>query len=48
MAETPPAKRKQAERQRMRKAGYVLRHVWVKDKDWPRVKAYLRRFRKPL
>lgn len=38
--------RKQAERDRMRKAGFVLRQFWVHPKDWPRVQKYLALTRK--
>jgi hypothetical protein len=37
------AQRKRDERQRMRKAGYVLRQMWVRPEDWRRVQNYLRR-----
>lgn len=35
------ARRKRAERERRRKAGFVLRQIWVRPKDWPSVKRYL-------
>lgn len=35
------ARRKRAERERRRKAGFVLRQIWVRPGDWPRVKRYL-------
>ena len=35
------ARRKRAERERRRKAGFVLRQIWVRPDDWPRVKRYL-------
>jgi hypothetical protein len=38
------AERKRDERDRMRAEGYVLRQIWVKPKDWPRVQKYLARF----
>ena len=41
------AQRKRAERKRMREAGYVLRQFWVYPDDWPRVRAYLRQFKRP-
>jgi hypothetical protein len=31
------------ERERMRKAGYVLRQIWVKPEDWPKVQRYIKR-----
>jgi hypothetical protein len=37
------AERKRAERDRMRKRGYVLRQFWIHPKDWLRVQTYLRR-----
>lgn len=30
-------------RERMRRAGFVLRQVWVHPGDWRRVKAYIER-----
>jgi hypothetical protein len=30
-------------RKRMRKAGFIFRHVWVHPQDWPRVKAIIER-----
>jgi hypothetical protein len=30
-------------RHRMRKAGYVLKQIWVLPASWPKVKAYLKR-----
>ena len=33
-------------RDRMRKAGFVLRHVWVHPADWPRVRKFLNQFRR--
>ena len=38
------AQRKQDERMRMRVQGYILRQIWIKPKDWPRVQRYLKRF----
>jgi hypothetical protein len=35
------ARRKRAERDRRRKAGFVLRQIWVRPGDWPRVRRYL-------
>ena len=35
------ALRKRAERERRRKAGFVLRQIWVRPGDWPRLKRYL-------
>jgi hypothetical protein len=40
------AERKQAERDRMRERGYVLRQVWVHPKDWTLVSKYLKRVNK--
>jgi hypothetical protein len=37
------AERKRQERKRMYDQGYVLRHVWVRAADWPRVQKYLAR-----
>jgi hypothetical protein len=39
------AERKRADRQRLREAGYVLKQIWVRPKDWPRVKRFLGRLR---
>lgn len=39
--------RGRALRDRMRKAGYVLKHLWVHPKDWPRVKALLAKRKRP-
>lgn len=41
------AYRKRAERERRRKAGFVLRQIWVRPNDWPRVKMYLKAFDRP-
>lgn len=35
------AARKRLERDRMRSAGFVLKHTWVHRDDWPRVVKYL-------
>ena len=35
------AARKRDERDRMRKAGYVLRQFWIHPKDWLIVQRYL-------
>ncbi len=35
------AARKRAERDRRRQAGFVLRQIWVRPDQWPRVKRYL-------
>ena len=35
------AERKRDERERMRKAGFVLRQFWVHPKDWSRVSKFL-------
>ena len=40
------AQRKRDERERMRKAGYVLRQFWVHPKDWALVQKYLLRVNK--
>jgi hypothetical protein len=40
------AERKQAERERMRARGFVLRQFWVHPKDWARVQKYLLRVNK--
>lgn len=40
------AERKQAERERMRARGFVLRQFWVHPKDWERVLTYLTRINK--
>jgi hypothetical protein len=40
------AQRKRDERERMRKAGFVLRQFWVHPKDWPRVTKFLERLRR--
>jgi hypothetical protein len=37
------AERKRQERKRMYDQGYILRHVWVRPADWPRVQKYLSR-----
>lgn len=44
---TAAARRKRAERERRRKAGYVLRQIWVRPSDWPRVKRYLQALERP-
>jgi hypothetical protein len=41
------ARRKRAERERRRKAGFVLRQIWVRPTDWPRVKRYLAALERP-
>ena len=41
------AGRKRAERDRRRKAGFVLRQIWVRPSDWPRVKRYLESIERP-
>jgi hypothetical protein len=41
------AARKRAERERRRKAGFVLRQIWVRPSDWPRVKRYLETLDRP-
>lgn len=41
LASSSAARRKRAERERRRKAGFVLRQIWVRPGDWPRVKRYL-------
>lgn len=35
------SERKAAERERMRKRGYILRQFWVHPQDWERVQKYL-------
>lgn len=40
------AERQRAMRDRMRKAGFVLRQLWVHPLDWPAVKAYVEAKRK--
>jgi hypothetical protein len=37
------ATRKRLERDRMRKAGYVLRQIWVRPAEWPAIQKYLNR-----
>jgi hypothetical protein len=37
------AERKRQERKRMYDQGYILRHVWVRPADWPRVQNYISR-----
>jgi hypothetical protein len=39
------AARKRLERERMRADGYVLRQIWVRPADWPRVERYVARVR---
>lgn len=43
----PATRRKRAERERRRKAGYVLRQIWVRPGDWPGVKRYLDTLERP-
>jgi hypothetical protein len=43
MKDETAAQRKRDERQRMRKAGYVLLQVWVLPKDRERILNYVRR-----
>jgi hypothetical protein len=38
--------RKQADRERLRALGYVLKQVWVRPTEWPRIKAYIARLRR--
>lgn len=40
------ADRKKADRERLRKEGFVLKQIWVRPQDWPRIKAYIERFRR--
>ena len=40
-------RRKRAERERRRKAGFVLRQIWVRPGDWPRLKRYLEALEQP-
>lgn len=35
--------RKADERARMRAAGYVLKQIWVRPRQWKRIKRYLER-----
>ena len=37
------AKEKRIQREAKRKAGYVLKQIWVLPERWPRIKAYLDR-----
>ena len=46
-ADNTAAQRKRAERERRRKAGFVLRQIWVRPGDWPRVKRYLAALERP-
>ncbi len=46
-ADSSAARRKRAERDRRRKAGFVLRQIWVRPSDWPRVKRYLESIERP-
>ncbi len=46
-AASSAARRKRAERERRRKAGFVLRQIWVRPSDWPRVKRYLEALDRP-
>lgn len=41
VTDNPAARRKRAERDRKRAAGFVLRQIWVQPADWPRVKRYI-------
>jgi hypothetical protein len=47
LAEGAAARRKRAERERRRKAGFVLRQIWVRPGDWQRVKQYLESLERP-
>lgn len=46
-AASSAARRKRAERERRRKAGFVLRQIWVRPGDWPRVKRCLEALDRP-
>ena len=47
-ADGSAARRKRAERERRRKAGFVLRQIWVRPGDWPRVKRFLDALDRPV
>lgn len=42
----PDAERQRDTRRRMRRAGFVLRQLWVHPLDWPAVKRYVEAKRK--
>lgn len=42
------AQRKAAERARLREQGFVLKEVWVRPDDWPRLQAYAARLAGPV
>lgn len=35
------AQYKQADRRKKREAGFVLKQIWVKPKQWPKIKKYI-------
>jgi hypothetical protein len=40
------AEQKRQHRDRMRQLGYVLKQLWVKPREWPRVQAFIKGLRK--